>query len=140
MAKKLPESDDDFSRMQQDAINRVREMQKRARATLESAGMHIEPASTDLPESTPSTPMPPAPHMNPAAEDGHEKKTETKNLNTPTNQNNTDGNADNHKSPLSFLNLSLDSEQIMLIACAYLLFKDGADTWLILALVYIIMT
>lgn len=36
------ETEDDFIRMQQEAIRRVREMQSRARATLENAGMHIE--------------------------------------------------------------------------------------------------
>lgn len=38
----IPESEDDFIRMQQEAIRRVREMQERARRTLEGAGMHIE--------------------------------------------------------------------------------------------------
>lgn len=50
MARQNPESDSDFLRMQQEAILRVREMQSRARATLENAGMHIE--NNDAPDFT----------------------------------------------------------------------------------------
>jgi hypothetical protein len=52
------DSEDDFLRMQQEAIRRVREMQSRARATLENAGMHIEGGE-------PSDPLPrePAPQQ-----------------------------------------------------------------------------
>jgi hypothetical protein len=49
VAKQNPESEDDFIRMQQEAIKRVRDMQSRARATLENAGMHIENSNTDFP-------------------------------------------------------------------------------------------
>lgn len=42
MPRENPESEEDFIAMQQEAIRRVREMQQRARDTLENAGMHIE--------------------------------------------------------------------------------------------------
>lgn len=60
----IPESEDDFIRMQQEAIRRVREMQERARRTLEGAGMHIEP-----PPAAPAAPgQPAAQQQNPPAE------------------------------------------------------------------------
>lgn len=40
---RMPQSEEDFLRMQQEAILRVREMQQRARRTLEAAGMQMEP-------------------------------------------------------------------------------------------------
>jgi hypothetical protein len=37
------------------------------------------------------------------------------------------------------LQLGLDSDQLLLLAAIYLLIKDGADKWLILALAYIMI-
>src|SRR5659263_91351 len=42
MPRQAPENEDDFLRMQQEAIRRVRDMQERARRTLENAGVTIE--------------------------------------------------------------------------------------------------
>jgi hypothetical protein len=42
MPRKSPENEDDFIRMQQEAIRRVRDMQERSRNTLESANMSLD--------------------------------------------------------------------------------------------------
>lgn len=49
VARQTSEAEDDFIRMQQEAIMRVRDMQSRARATLENAGVHIENSNADYP-------------------------------------------------------------------------------------------
>lgn len=136
MANRNTESDDDFLRMQQEAIRRVREMQSRARATLENAGMHIENNDS---RPQPSEPVYSAPEKNypPVNERREYKKTESE----------TAFSGEKHvphhsAAPLirvpSF-NLSLDSDQVLLTMLVYLLIKDGADKWLILSLAYVLM-
>jgi hypothetical protein len=59
MARKTPENEEDFIRMQQEAIRRVRDMQQRARRTLEDAGVPLERREEQTPP--PPTPEPPPP-------------------------------------------------------------------------------
>ena len=63
MPRKTPENEEDYIRMQQEAIRRVRDMQDRARLTLESAGVPLgnhedtghtpPPASSSAPRQNP---------------------------------------------------------------------------------------
>lgn len=176
MANQRPESDDEFITMQQEAIRRVREMQSRARATLENAGMHIENHS-DMPAEPPMQGyLPPISqratennsHNEPDEIDRGGHETEEKQIdmqaeNNKGEQSEQKEEVDHHKTveknakssnekrndPLASLshiisnpmvNLSLGSDQIMLMTMIYLLLKDGADKWLILSLAYVLMT
>lgn len=136
VANRYPESEDDFIRMQQEAIRRVREMQNRARATLENAGMHIENSD---PRPQPSEPAYSAPetHHSPSNEKHEHKKAESKPSFTEEKHVPHHSTAPLIRVP-SF-NLSLDSDQVLLIALMYLLIKDEADKWLILSLAYVLM-
>lgn len=213
------DSEDDFARMQQEAIRRVRDMQNRARATLENAGMHIENSGSDfLPEQehigraqpdSPSLVSPTGhssddpqtddphtntvysnndPHSNTVRTDDPEnnnhRSNDPRSYNSQNNdprsndprtddtQNNAPRSNDSHNNdprtdeprtkephqsqrpvethepqlnepPLMQalgLNIALDSDQLLLLLAIYLLIKDGADKWLILALAYVMFT
>lgn len=189
------ESEEDFLRMQQEAIRRVREMQSRARATLEKAGMHIENGETnasseqrqaanhrqDLSSRTFSSKntFGSADSENSLRQDASCQRYD--NVSNPSKPHNssyqggsrTDGfhggshfDAPRNGGPyandreidsrpktdlpaetqsgssavkLPGLNLSLDSDQLLLLITIYLLIKDGGDRWLILALAYILI-
>ena len=152
MANINPDSEEDFLRMQQEAIRRVRDMQKRARLTLENAGMHIE--NTDsFPDDAQKTAIPdvkeaPAEPEHTAAHfdaPPHEKDSgfeHEKSENPPPQGNGQDSPLFGNFSlkQLSGFNLSLDSDQILLIFLIYLLATDGADKWLMLSLAYIMFS
>jgi hypothetical protein len=162
MANQRPESDDDFIRMQQEAIRRVREMQSRARATLENAGMHIENHS-DMPADPPvqgfSMPTPQRATENdrpvepeeiePFEHEAENKPVEPKIENERVEHKSGENNGEKHNDSLGALsqlihnpmiNLKLGSDQIMLMILIYLLVNDGADKWLILSLAYVLIT
>ncbi len=189
MANQWSESDDDFIRMQQEAIRRVREMQSRARATLENAGMHIENQS-DMPATPPvqgySTPdhesenvkheetestennkhepeirqnvyTPESEQRGNVTEKQNQREVKNERIEHETedarheNKNSKGsfaGSGGKRGDPLSTLthiinnpmiNLSLESDQIMLMILIYLLVQDGADKWLILSLAYVLI-
>jgi hypothetical protein len=163
VANRNTESEDDFIRMQQEAIRRVREMQSRARATLENAGMHIE-NDNDYPDAAAhSAPAASAGASAPgwSADDNHATaKNPVHNEAHVSTQHQTQPNQqprereiphipniphEPHRSEqpgglnLQGLNISLDTDQLMLMATIYLLIKDGADKWLILSLAYILL-
>jgi hypothetical protein len=173
MANRDFDSEDDFLRMQQEAINRVREMQKRARLTLENAGMHIE-STSDFPDETPraSSQQSSAPNTSPAhtsASAAHDSRPQepSRPQQAPHSGNHTPfgtpasgirRESANEKSEFAHdgernlaaqnpilsslhgLNLSLDSDQLLLLLLIYLLSTDGADKWLILSLAYVMLT
>lgn len=200
------ESEEDFLNMQQEAIRRVREMQMRARKTLEDRGMHIEPSSkvpqreeapqpqemAGEPQLNPNYPHPfkTAPQYNPlnnqnmnqsqsgAQNRQSEQSGSIPNMNSNrggfsnpfqnlfgnysnmqnSNQNqqrNNQPNSNNKSNatheqapqkesglplPLSGLNINLDKDQLMLLGTLYVLFRDGGDPYLMLALAYILFT
>lgn len=139
VANKYPESEDDFVRMQQEAIRRVREMQNRARATLENAGMHIENSE---PRQSPSPPAYSAPAAGEApsktVQQRHEhEKQESKS--SFTEEKHVPHHSVKPLIRVPSFNFSLDSDQVLLTLLIYLLLKDGADKWLILSLAYVLM-
>ena len=169
MPRQAPENEDDFLRMQQEAIRRVRDMQERARRTLENAGVTIErPLSNSANDSDmhmqDTVPL----HEQNSVQRGqhepvHEEASAHRSEHQPraTSQHEpqvshagvTSSSVLNAAAPhiqggllssltgiLPSFNLSLDTEQIMLLALCYMLFQDGADKFLIMALAYVVMT
>lgn len=138
MAKSYPESEDDFIRMQQEAIRRVREMQSRARATLENAGMHIENNGPLKEPPAPAYSAPPAGEMHlENAQHREHKKADSKP--SFTEEKHVPHHSVKPLIRVPSFNLSLDSDQVLLTLLIYLLMKDGADKWLILSLAYVLM-
>lgn len=138
MSKHYPESEDDFIRMQQEAIKRVREMQNRARATLERAGMHIENSEDAFPppQAYPGyvqNPHPTAPPAEPVIHTESDLHTE------PVMQ--TEKVSKPAAVPLNMggLTLSLDHDQLLLLSMILMLLQDGADKWLLLSLAYVLL-
>ena len=123
-------NEQDFLQMQQDAIRRVREMQARARQTLENAGVPLEPPPVRETEA-PSRPAPPParePKEPPCAAPPPERE------GPPTKR------PPEPSSLLSGFHFSLDSEQILLMLLIYLLYKDHGDPYLMMALAYLLLT
>jgi len=142
MARHNPESEDDFIRMQQEAIRRVREMQRRARATLENAGMHIEnkddpfpppqaypgyAREPETPHMPPVAPAPPQSADNPPAALAEQKKPEP--VQKPASS----------VPRKSGINFSLDHDQLLLLAIILMLIQDSGDKWLLLSLAYVLI-
>ena len=100
----------DFAAMQKDAVARVQEMQRRADENLRRSNAVLPPPPPETPPLPP--PLPPAP---PA----------------PTN--------DNGKL-LQLLSVAgIDNDRLILLALLLLLYNDGADQLLLLALLYLFL-
>ena len=194
MPRQAPENEDDFLRMQQEAIRRVRDMQERARRTLENAGVTIErPLSNSANDSDMHMQdTVPLHEQNSVQREQHEPMHEETSAHRSEHQPRATSQHDQHEpmhgetnahrsehqprstsqhepqvshagvtsssvlnaaAPhiqggllssltgiLPSFNLSLDTEQIMLLALCYMLFQDGADKFLIMALAYVVMT
>lgn len=155
MARDIPENEDDFIRMQQEAIRRVREMQERARRTLENAGMPMSPPMP--PPPAPPEADPPGgnagapPTVRPAASNSRPADPAPRDPDPPEPAANRApaGPPPSSPNPISALlnnplqnvfHLSLDSEQLLLLGLAYMLYRDNADIYLTLALVFILLT
>jgi hypothetical protein len=162
MARNNKDDDGDFIRMQQEAIKRVRDMQARARITLENDGAVFG----DVPPPPP--PKPPRPSYEPKP-----SRPEVRSVwNAPManfsaqppsshGQGDFPGGAQSYREapppeeqgphgppgpvratqlPLpQKLALALDNEQILLMLLIYMLYRDGSDKFLMLALVYILI-
>ena len=108
----------DMMQLQQDAVRRVMEMQRQARA-------RVQPS----PKEPSPNPTPPDPKPDPKPEPKPQSKPEPK-PKPPS------------KSGLLDVILSstgLDKEQLLLLGLGYLLYKDGADHKLLLALLYLLL-
>ena len=161
MAGGVPQNDEDFLVMQQEAIRRVRDMQRRARATLEGHGIPLEPGGAD---DFASPAAPPAPSPAPGgprqtnAPTQRPSRAQTPNPHPPSSPGRPaaqpagppGGAASGLQgllglpmsgvlSKLPLFNLSLDSEQLILLGMIYMLFRDKGDPWLMLALGYILL-
>jgi len=164
MARNMPQTEEDFLSAQQEAIRRVREMQSRARQTLESAGMHLEPPSslppqpriqpltehtqpqTEPEQHPPQANRPPAPppiqnRFEPIREAVvHKPQSQPQNdggLHIPIISDVLSGNFP--KLPVEILNISLDNEQIMILMLIFVLYIDKADPYLMIALAYVLL-
>lgn len=153
MAKYGSESEEDFTKMQQEAIERVREMQNRARLTLENAGMHIQGGNSPFPpaksypgykDRNESSPAADAISQQPIPENVPPEKPPQAafaaapyNIPTAVSENIT---AKMEKHLGGGLNISLDHDQILLFSMISMLMQDGADKWLLLSLAYVLMS
>jgi hypothetical protein len=154
----MPQTEEDFLSAQQEAIRRVREMQARARHTLESAGVRLEPPPQPriqpLTEHiTQAEPEPEVhsqanrPHTTPPIQNRHEPIRETVEhkiqppndggLHIPFISDIVSGNFP--KLPVEILNIKLDNEQIMILIMLYVLYIDKADPFLMIALGYVLL-
>lgn len=98
--------------MMQDAVQRVMEMQRQAQARVHPEGE--KHPSQSKPSSKPQPPPPPKPEPKPSA----------------------------LKSGLVegiLASTGLDKEQLLLLGLGYLLYKDGADHKLLLAILYLLL-
>lgn len=159
MPRNIPQTEEDFLAMQQEAIQRVRQMQRRARRTLEDAGMHIEPpASEPAAEALPQTnavdaPTRPEPPFRAGTEavPGGFYGSPPQTVREPPPQPDPPmperpvaravppGPAPFPNLPKTIFNLSIDNEQLIILGLLLLLYQDKADSLLILALVYILL-
>lgn len=131
MADREPKKEQDFLRMQQEAIQRVRAMQERARQTLEDAGVPLEPPPLPAqPRREPSEPLPQVQAASAASGQSvpppHEEIPRHASHPVPA--------------PEMPFHFALDSEQIMLLLIIYLLYKDHGDQYLMMALAYLLLT
>ena len=104
----------DMMQLQQDAVRRVMEMQRQARA-------RVQPS----PNEPPPNPTPPDQKPEPKPESNPEPKPKP-----PSKSGLLDG---------ILSSTGLDKEQLLLLGLGYLLYKDGADHKLLLALLYLLL-
>lgn len=136
MAQGYPETEADFVSMQQEAINRVRQMQERARRTLENAGLHIE--NSEHEQEPPAHAAAAATESRNAQAEHHQAETNQPFQSMLQKLGFPFGGIHNLKLP--FFDITFDEEQIMLILLIIFLYNDDADQWLVLSLVYILFT
>lgn len=114
----------DMMQLQQDAVRRVMEMQRQAQARVHPE--REKPPSKPKPGPKPDPPPPPSPK--PEKPKNPEPRPETK-LTVPKS-----GLLDGILS-----STGLDKEQLLLLGLGYLLYKDGADHKLLLAILYLLL-
>jgi hypothetical protein len=187
MARKIPENEEDFITMQQEAIRRVRDMQDRARTTLQNAGVPLErheaPLTAEAPVNNSPRPAPSSP-----ARDSHSPRHVTEAVwnapvvaphfvappieippevipveepRPPVQTHPAPSHAAAHTAPphraapepdgirnlvppfisnlIPAINISMDSEQILIIVLMFMMYQDGSDKFLLLALAYILL-
>ena len=118
-------SQSDMLRMQQDAINRVHEMQRRAQRTIEETNgsiRHVHDAPQNPPPLQAAHRAPPHRHEGPVPAAPHP---------APERSANPLGNL--------FSALNFDSEQILIGILLVVLINEGADMPIILALLYLLL-
>ncbi len=118
----------DIMKMQNDAIRRAEEMQKRARKT---AGLEAEQSKAEPPQEPRHIPMP----------GGYLQQNDSQPSEGPPPQPHKE---ENQKSPFpgnlenGLGDINLDSDKALLLSLIMLLSQEGADELLIMALIYIL--
>lgn len=102
--------------MMQDAVQRVMEMQRQAQARVHTEGE--KHPSQSKPPSKPQPPPPPKPEPKPKPKPSALKSGLVEGILAST---------------------GLDKEQLLLLGLGYLLYKDGADHKLLLAILYLLL-
>lgn len=123
--------DNDFNRMQQEAIERVREMQKRARYSVERSNEELFSRS----EEVPSRPEPPKEKIKPPVKPrAHAPPVR------PPRSNPLEGLLSGKGFNLqSILGFNLESDHLLILGLLFLLYTDSGDRLLMLALLYIML-
>ena len=115
-------SRDELATMQKDAMERVREMQRRADETLRRSNQAMPPAAPPVqppPEPSQEPPKPKPPPLPPPS------------VELPTASTNKLGNI------LSAA--GMDSDRLIILGLLLILWNDGADQLLLLALLYLLL-
>lgn len=120
----------DFVKMQQQAIDRVRQMQKKATDVEPQKAAKSQPTETKQPKQNDT----PRQNQNPKPQP---PKQETKQQFKPPIQHEPTHNMQKKQSPFAFLS-NMDSDMSLILPLLLLLGKEGADNILLLALLYII--
>ncbi len=115
----------EFSSMQQDAVRRVREMQRRAQQQLDASNRTLPPSET-----------PPKAEQKPRPQNSSPPKSHDAPSDIPRQIPTNTAPPSTPELPLPF---GLDGETALLLILIYLLWRDGADRSLILALLYILI-
>lgn len=123
-------SSGEMLRMQQDAMARVREMQRRANQNLTPTDPAPPPPSTPSPQQEP--PSAPPPQQEPSQTSKPSDKEPAFSLFSSL------FGLDDNKESL-FKKLGFEQEQVFLLVLLWLLWKEGADHKLLLALLYIML-
>lgn len=110
-------TDFDMSRMQQDAVNRVREMQRRAKKSVESAKEKSDKSD----------------------QDGFIRKDSADNNNLQKNQTPPKNKGFDILRMFNFSKLEEDSDRSLILLILILLAGDGCDEMLIFALIYLLI-
>ncbi len=113
-------TDPDMSRMQQDAVNRVREMQRRAKKSVESAKEKGNENKS-------------------AKQEGFIRKDSADNKDLQKNQNPLKNNGFDILRMFNFSRLEADSDRTLILLILILLAGDGCDELLIFALIYLLI-
>ncbi len=134
----------EMMKMQNDAIRRVEEMQKRARKTVgldEKDKKEIEPPpeiSRDEPRRV-SMPKDYLENLKQfAANSSHKEEVTTKEQNSETQKQETKPPKINQGKETSFGDFNMDDDKALLLALILLLSEEGADELLIMALIYML--
>lgn len=124
--------------MQKDAIRRVNEMQRQAQERLRQTQEILEPPpqEDDPPAEEPAGEAEPANEEEPA---GRAEPSPAMEEGVPTGEPGTGAAAEPSPGAGILQRLGLDEESILLILLLILLINEGADSKLILALVYILL-
>lgn len=117
----LASYNDDFNRMQEEAMSRLREMQKRSRTAVNQPRPQPQPQPVPKP-SPPPSPPPPPPQIN--------------NAQRPQPQNSAP-KPDIFKNILG--DIKIDSEKALILLMLFVLYKNKADMKLLLALGYLLI-
>jgi len=117
-------SQEDFSKMQQQAINRVREMQRQSKI---NSPKNEQAAQSDVPKDEPKEKpkKPPERIFEPEREESFRSPPPITRVHTGKNK------------PAAASFLEMDSDVALILPLLLLLQRDGADEMLILALLYI---
>lgn len=111
-------TDFDMSRMQQDAVNRVREMQRRAKKSVESAKEKSDKSDR---------------------QNGFIRKDSADNGNLQKNQTHQKNKGFDILRMFNFSRLEEDSDRSLILLILLLLAGDGCDEMLIFALIYLLI-
>lgn len=121
--------------MQQDALRRVRQMQERARSVPIEAPVPQEPAH-HIPAASSSPPVPQKPPASPQGEQRQARKSSGSRFGVS----NTPAQASAPGKGKDFLSLLTgDNERTLILLLLVLLMNEKADTYLLLAMLYLLM-
>lgn len=147
--------DRDFDTMRQEAIERVRSMQRRSRAVVASRNNNTNNNQADVQETTEANdnapPTPKVQNLNPGPQSSNTNQNTNKKINQNSSQANplasilgnlfSNNGGQTKKGPLSELleGFNISEENALIGIMIYILAKNGADVKLLLGLGYLLL-